>query len=81
MELNETLKKYGFTREHLNLLAVKGKNSVDAYWLQAYQFIAGIPVLPPLSEKQEKWLVEIREELNKAGSQQGKLVKNKIRGP
>ena len=75
MELNETLKKYGFTREHLNLLAVKGENSVDAYWRQAYQFVAVIPVLPPLSEKQEKWLVGIREELNKLAVHEANFCK------
>jgi len=62
MELNETLKKYGFSQEMLDRL----QKSNGSYWGSACHFVGNISLYPlPLSEKQEAWLKRIQGELGK----------------
>lgn len=73
IELNETLKKYGFTQEKLSLLDNNAywskpydweqKGMRPPYWVAAQRFVASIPLLPPLSEKQEYWLWRIQQSI------------------
>jgi hypothetical protein len=62
MELNETLKHYGFSERQLELLKEQ-TISGDSYWVKAYQFVDSVPILPPLSVKQAEWLFKIQKEL------------------
>jgi hypothetical protein len=66
MELNETLKKYGFTERHLELLRDKVNSNGDGYWTAAYHFVDSVPILPPLSIKQAEWLFRIVRELKES---------------
>jgi len=44
MELNETLKNYGFSERQLELLKEQ-TISGDSYWVKAYQFVDSVPIL------------------------------------
>ncbi len=73
MDLNETLKIYGFTERKLEILEANAywakpydwakKGLKKPYWLAAKDFIAQITLLPKLSDKQEAWVKQIQENL------------------
>lgn len=72
--ITDTLRSYGFTQEKLNLLTNNAywskpydwiqKGLKEPYWVAVHRFIDGLPLLPPLTEKQVQWIKNIVESLH-----------------
>jgi hypothetical protein len=75
LEINETLKQYGFTQEQLDLIVNnaywskpydwEAKGMEAPYWIRVHRFVGGITLLPlPLSYEQDVWLRRIQRGIN-----------------